>query len=150
MRAHWISNDEPLDIDALADEGLIYRRLDTDPSAYQGPLDALREAQGYIKQDEVALSPQTPDLDAICEKFWAEHRHTEDEVRFVLEGEGVFDVRSRDDRWMRVTVVAGDLLVVPKDRHHRFALTESKTIRCVRLFKDTSGWTAIYRPSAHE
>ena len=56
-------------------------------------------------------------------------------MRFVLEGEGIFDIRSRDDRWMRVVVEQGDLIVVPKDRHHRFMLTETKTIRCVRLFR---------------
>jgi 1,2-dihydroxy-3-keto-5-methylthiopentene dioxygenase len=66
-------------------------------------------------------------------------------VRFVLEGEGIFDIRSRDDRWMRVVVERGDLIVVPKDRHHRFMLTEHKTIRCVRLFQDKSGWTPHYR-----
>ena len=146
MHAHWIDDDEPLDQAALAAEGVTYQRLDTEPAAYRGPLDALRAAQGYIQEDEVALSAETPDLEAIRAKFWDEHRHTEDEVRFVLEGEGVFDIRSRDDRWMRVTVTAGDLIVVPKDRHHRFALTELELIRCVRLFKDTAGWTAIYRP----
>ncbi len=46
---------------------------------------------------------------------------------------------------MRVTVEAGDLIVVPKDRHHRFFLTETKQIRCVRLFQDSSGWVPHYR-----
>jgi 1,2-dihydroxy-3-keto-5-methylthiopentene dioxygenase len=63
----------------------------------------------------------------------------------VLEGEGVFDIRSRDDRWMRVTVEEGDLIIVPKNRHHRFFLTDRKTIRCVRLFQDQSGWVPQYR-----
>ena len=72
-------------------------------------------------------SPSTPNLDAICAKFVDEHFHDDDEVRFVLEGEGIFDIRSRDDRWMRVVGRAGDLIVVPKDRHHRFMLTEQKT-----------------------
>jgi 1,2-dihydroxy-3-keto-5-methylthiopentene dioxygenase len=46
---------------------------------------------------------------------------------------------------MRVTVEPGDLLVVPKDRHHRFFLTDSKQIRCVRLFQDSAGWVPHYR-----
>jgi len=64
---------------------------------------------------------------------------------FVLEGEGIFDIRSKGDRWMRVKVEAGDLIVVPKERYHRFELTETKTIRCVRLFQDASGWVPEYR-----
>lgn|GEM_PF-6364108 len=76
----------------------------------------------------------------ICAKFLDEHYHDDDEVRFVLEGDGVFDIRFGDDRWMRVVVEVGDLIVVPARRHRRFLLTDQKDIRCVRLFKDASGW----------
>ena len=146
MHAHWIEDEAPVDAATLAAEGVLYEALDASaPEAYQGPIDALKAEQGYVHQDEVSLAPDTPSLDAICAKFVDEHLHTEDEVRFVLEGEGVFDIRSRDDRWMRVTVVKGDLIVVPKDRYHRFFLTDQKRIRCVRLFQDPSGWTPVYR-----
>ncbi len=145
MNAHFIEDGSPIDAAALAREGVEHRRLEPVPAAYRAPLDALKAAQGYVREDEVALSPSTPDLEAICAKFVDEHLHTEDEVRFVLEGEGVFDIRSRDDRWMRLTVEPGDLLVVPKDRYHRFFLTDQKQIRCVRLFQDPSGWTPVYR-----
>ncbi len=143
MHAHWLESEQSIDPDRLKAEGVHYERLDL--GAHQTALDALKAAQGYVHQDEVALRPDTENLEAICAKFTGEHLHTEDEVRFVLEGAGVFDIRSRDDRWMRVTVEAGDLIVVPKDRHHRFFLTDEKTIHCVRLFQDPSGWTPQYR-----
>ena len=63
----------------------------------------------------------------------------------MLDGEGVFDIRSSDDRWLRVKVERGDLIVVPAKRYHRFELTDAKSIRCVRLFKDQSGWVPHYR-----
>jgi 1,2-dihydroxy-3-keto-5-methylthiopentene dioxygenase len=119
--------------------------LSVDPVAYQAPLDALKVERGYMEQDIVALDPSTPNLEAICAKFVDEHTHDDDEVRFVLEGSGIFDIRSRDDRWMRVEVETGDLIIVPKDRCHRFLLTDTKHIRCVRLFKDSSGWVPRYR-----
>jgi 1,2-dihydroxy-3-keto-5-methylthiopentene dioxygenase len=122
--------------------------LATDEARYRAPLDALKAERGYVAEDVVALAPETPNLDAICAKFVDEHTHDEDEVRFVLEGEGIFDIRSHDDRWMRVTVEPGDLIVVPKDRNHRFMLTERKAIRCVRLFKDASGWVPHYRANS--
>lgn len=148
MRAHWLdSNDEEITREALCAEGIEYRRLETEPAAYQGALDALKAANRYVRQDEVSLSVDTPNLEAVCAKFADEHRHDEDEVRFVLDGAGVFDVRSRDDRWMRITVERGDLIVVPKDRYHRFFLTEAQRIRCVRLFQQESGWTPHYRPA---
>ena len=46
---------------------------------------------------------------------------------------------------MRVLVEAGDLIIVPAKRHHRFELTADKTIRCVRLFQDAAGWVPHYR-----
>ena len=156
MRAFWLDRDEAIDTaidDAIDDarlraEGVHHERLAI--GAHDAPLEALMRANGYVERDEIALRPTTEGLDAICAKFDREHTHDEDEVRFVLEGEGIFDIRSRDDRsrgdrWMRVVVGEGDLIVVPKDRHHRFLLTDARTIRCVRLFQDRKGWVPHYR-----
>jgi 1,2-dihydroxy-3-keto-5-methylthiopentene dioxygenase len=148
MQLAWIdaNSDYPtLDVEHLRRSGVTYERLDLASDAYQSTLDMLKRERGYIEQDVVALQPDTPNLEAICAKFAPEHLHTDDEVRFVLEGAGIFDIRDNDNRWMRVTVEAGDLIVVPKDRYHRFYLTETKQIRCVRLFQDTSGWVPHYR-----
>lgn len=148
MKASWLDRldrTQVLSTEELLANGVYYARLEPDPVRFQTPLDQLKAERGYIEQDEVALSPATPNLDAICAKFVDEHFHDDDEVRFVLEGEGIFDIRSKDDQWMRVVVERGDLIVVPANRHHRFLLTESKQIRCVRLFKDATGWTPHYR-----
>lgn len=145
MDAIWLDDGTAIDAGALDAEGVHHRRLSPEPAEHQGALGALKEANGYVHQDEVALSPETPNLEAICAKFVDEHRHDEDEVRFVLDGAGVFEIRSRDDRWMKITVERGDLIVVPKDRYHRFYLTDAQTIRCARLFTDPSGWVPHYR-----
>ena len=143
MRAHWLDTSEALSVEALRAEGLLYDRLSV--VDFQAPLEILKRERGYIKQDEIELRPTTAGLDAICAKFVDEHLHDEDEVRFILDGECVFDVRSRNDRYMRVVVETGDLIVVPAKRYHRFELTESRTIRAARLFKDPSGWVPRYR-----
>lgn len=154
MKANWL---DPSDNDRLADsispetlngEGVLYKALPLDGGGYQPALDELRDDAGYIEQDQVELRPDNPKLDEICAKFVDEHLHDDDEVRFVLEGEGVFDIRSTDDRWMRVEVHAGDLIVVPAGRYHRFFLTDARNIRCVRLFKDASGWVPKYRAAS--
>jgi len=149
MQAYWLdSEDEQIRPETLRAEGVLFDRLPTDPKEFLAPINEVKAARGYIQQDEVALAPTTPKLDEICAKFIDEHYHDEDEVRFVLEGEGIFDIRTGDDRWMRVKVGEGDLIVVPAKRNHRFMLTESKTIRCVRLFKDMSGWAPHYRQAS--
>lgn len=146
MKAYWLDGShEPLSSEYLSTEGVFNSSLPTEPAQYQGALDNLKKEAGYSTQDEIALKPEMPNLDEICAKFVDEHYHDEDEVRFVLDGGGIFDIRSRNDRWMRIEVGKGDLIVVPKDRHHRFFLTDQKMIHCVRLFQDASGWVPHYR-----
>jgi 1,2-dihydroxy-3-keto-5-methylthiopentene dioxygenase len=93
----------------------------------------------------VALSTDMPNLDEICAKFDKEHFHTLDEVRFVVDGEGIFDVRDPRDRWIRIEVDPGDLIIIPAKMYHRFFLTPAKKIRCVRLFLNNEGWAPLYR-----
>ena len=145
MHAQNIDTGRLLTAEELRSHGIYHRVLPLDEAVYQPELEELKQKHGYIEQDIVELRPDTPDLDVICAKFDGEHLHVEDEVRFVLEGEGVFEIRSDDDCWLRVTVERGDLIVVPARRYHRFELTDSQTIRCVRLFKDKSGWVPHYR-----
>ncbi|OIP42676.1 MAG: acireductone dioxygenase [Deltaproteobacteria bacterium CG2_30_63_29] len=145
MRATWLESEKPMAMSELLAQGVHYEQWPTKEGAYQTCVDVLMEARGYVEQDIIDLSEATPGLDALCERFIDEHLHSDDEVRFVLAGEGIFDIRSTDDRWMRVLVEAGDLIVVAAKRHHRFLLTDQRRIRCVRLFKDRSGWVPEYR-----
>ena len=145
MKAFWLDDNRPMTQNDLATHDVHYQSVSPVPSEYQPVLDKLSDSQGYNTQDIVELSPDMENLDAICAKFDPEHLHTEDEVRFVLAGAGIFDIRSREDRMFRVEVETGDLIVVPKDRHHRFELTEQRHIRCVRLFQDQAGWVPHYR-----
>lgn len=145
MQAIDPSTNEALSAEELRAQGVPYQQLSLDEALYQPVLEALRKEHGYIEQDVIELHPETPQLEELLAKFDAEHLHAEDEVRFILRGEGIFDIRSTEDRWMRVKVEAGDLIIVPKGRYHRFELTKSKTIVAVRLFQNPSGWLPQYR-----
>lgn len=151
MQLSWLDAPEATPactVEDLQQVGVFYRHLSTDAAAYEPAIAELCQRGGYTARDEVSLSPSTPNLSTLLDKFKDEHLHDEDEVRFVLQGEGIFDLRSKDDRWMRAQVTAGDVLVVPRGLYHRFFLTDSCSIRCVRLFQDPTGWKPHYRHAA--
>jgi len=144
MRAYLL--DQPnrsFAAEDLHEFGVLHWRLPLAGS--EAEIARIKSSRGYVDQDEVSLSKETPNLDAVCAKFDKEHFHTLDEVRFVVDGEGVFDVRDTNDQWVRIEVNAGDLIIIPANKYHRFYLTSAKAIRCVRLFLNNEGWAPLYR-----
>lgn len=117
---------------------------------FSDEIDALKERGGYQTADVIALTPDTPNLDQLLAKFDKEHEHSEDEVRFVVDGRGVFVIHAPDDKVFDVEVHPGDLLVVPEGTWHWFELCEDKQIKCIRVFTSKEGWVAHYREEAAE
>lgn len=146
MRAYPLDDPaQAMALDDLARRGVLSWHVPPDEQERAATIETIKREHGYVDEDFVELGPQTPNLEAICAKFDKEHFHTEDEVRFVVEGAGIFDVRDEGDRWIRIEVEQGDIIVIPANTHHRFYLTEQKHIRCMRLFANHDGWAPIYR-----
>jgi 1,2-dihydroxy-3-keto-5-methylthiopentene dioxygenase len=94
----------------------------------------------------IDVNPETPGLDAMLARFDKEHTHSEDEVRFILAGRGIFFLHL-GERVASVEVGPGDVLRVPRGTTHWFTLCEDRRIRAVRWFQDTTGWTPHYTDS---
>jgi len=120
-------------------------------AAYAPEIDRLKEAGGFVTADVINVSPETPNLDAMLAKFSKEHTHSEDEVRFTVRGSGVFHIHPKNGPVFAIQVESGDLINVPCGTQHWFDLCDDRTIRCVRLFQDTTGWAPHYVDSpVHE
>ncbi len=119
-------------------------------SEYSDEIERLNKRGGFVTADVIDVNPDTPGLDAMLDKFKVEHTHDEDEVRFVVDGSGVFHVNPVSNPVFAVEMHSGDLINVPRGTRHWFNLCGDKTIKTIRLFQDPSGWTPHYlENSAH-
>jgi len=116
-------------------------------AAYAEEIEKLKAKGGYVIADVIDVRPETPGLDAMLAKFNREHWHDEDEVRFILQGRGLFHIHARNGPVVAIEVEAGDLIRVPRGTWHWFDLCADRRIRAVRLFQDPSGWTPRYTDS---
>src|SRR5437870_6172111 len=97
--------------------------------AYSAEIDKLKARGGYVTADVINVTPQTPGLDAMLARFSREHSHDEDEVRFILEGRGVFHIHPAAGAVAAIEVEAGDLIRIPRGIWHWFDLCADKQIR---------------------
>jgi len=134
------------DIDRIGEEATDEQIL----QAFAEPIDELKREGGYTTADVIDVRPDTPNLDAMLARFSREHWHSEDEVRFVVRGRGIFHIHPADEAVFRIEVREGDMIKVPQGTLHWFDLCEESRIRCIRLFQDRAGWTPHYSDSGEE
>ena len=145
--------------DYLAGIGIEYERWELVPgvsenasaeqvlSAYAPQIEQLKKRGGYVTADLIDVHADTPGLDTMLAKFNIEHRHDEDEVRYIVAGRGLFHIHPPAGPVVALEVEAGDLIRVPRGTLHWFDLCADRRIRAIRLFQDVSGWTPHYTNS---
>ena len=104
----------------------------------------MQESQGYQSRDLIVLNPQVPNLDALLAKFDKIHTHADNEIRYIIDGDGVFGFVLPDQTQAELTVEPEEYINVPAGTEHWFVLTESRRIKAVRYFTTTEGWVPEY------
>ncbi|MCU6708199.1 cupin domain-containing protein [Paenibacillus sp. J5C_2022] len=138
---HWDANKLPQELQnkfVLNDE-----EKEQILKTYDAEIRDLAARRGYLTWDIVALSDATPNLEELLKKFENVHTHTEDEVRAITAGRGIFIIKGTDDvGYFDVELEAGDVISVPENKPHFFTLMDNRQIVAVRLFIETEGWIA--------
>ncbi|KAJ5902544.1 Acireductone dioxygenase ARD family [Penicillium taxi] len=153
MRAYWYDNlpgdqREPHDSgravseETLASLGVFYRRCPTVEE-----IDVIAKERGYKNRDQICVSPDAmgPIYEEKVKGFFTEHLHEDEEIRYILDGEGFFDVRGQEDEWIRIFLNKSDVVVLPAGIYHRFTTNEKNYIKAMRLFQDEPKWTPLNR-----
>lgn len=117
--------------------------------AYENDLKPYMQKHGYQTADVINVHAQTPNILELRKKFLPEHTHSEDEVRFFVDGEGLFWFNF-DGEIASLLCRQGDLISVPKNYKHWFDIGKNPHVKCIRIFTDPAGWVANYTHSKIE
>ncbi len=112
-------------------------------TAYAKEIARVQASGSYPTVDAIRLSPDHPDRVALRQKFLAEHTHSEDEVRFFVEGRGLFCLHIGAEV-AQVLCEQGDFLRVPAGTRHWFDMGSAPRFSAIRLFDNPEGWVAVF------
>jgi 1,2-dihydroxy-3-keto-5-methylthiopentene dioxygenase len=176
MAGHYEPNKD-VSMDTLAQLGVLHWSGITGPD--DPLLNEIRATRGYSYFDIVNIAPgKLPDYDNKLKSFFREHIHYDEEIRYCVEGSGYFDVRGFEDEWIRVSLQAGDMIILPGNLlifnlcmnrlflmifvicfadlliiegiYHRFTPDQSNYIQAMRLFVGEPVWTPYNRDELDE
>ncbi len=115
-------------------------------SAYAKPVAELQRSYGFQSVDVISITSDHPQKADLRAKFLSEHTHGDFEVRFFVEGRGLFYLHP-DDNIFAVLCEKGDLISVPANTKHWFDMGENPNLKCIRLFTTPDGWVADFTGS---
>ena len=140
----WTVGDDPEIHRLLAKDALNDEEKEQVLQALDGYFEELKQTAGYQSRDLIVLHPDVPNLDTLLSKFDKCHYHTDNEVRYIVAGEGIFGFVRPDGSQVELTVQAQEYINVPANTQHWFYLTSSRRVKAVRYFTSTEGWVPEY------
>ncbi|KAJ3294977.1 hypothetical protein HDU79_010050 [Rhizoclosmatium sp. JEL0117] len=144
---HKFDPNQEVSIQELAALGVLYWNIPvTDDEKHMESVETICQERQYKNRDVINIKRDTlPNYDQKIKTFFEEHIHEDEEIRFILDGSGYFDVRNKDDEWIRVAAKKSDMIILPAGMYHRFTLDTNNYIKAMRLFKEDPQWTPLNR-----
>lgn len=146
---HQLDPPQPVSLEKLLQLGVEYYKLDHLHIEEEGKLAKLRKERSFTYEDHINISKESlgDQFEPKCKAFWNEHLHPDLEIRFFIDGNGYFDVRDENDKWIRMELVPGDLIILPAGIYHRFTLDVNEHCNLLRYFVGVPKWTPYPRPA---
>lgn len=115
-------------------------------AAYRADIDRLVAENGFNSVDVVSIAPDHPQREAMRAKFLDEHTHKEGEVRFFVDGSGLFSLHI-GNKVYEVLCEKGDLISVPDGTTHWFDMGPAPSFVAIRFFTNPDGWIGDFTGS---
>jgi len=112
-------------------------------AAYRQSIDRLIDRYEFRSVDVISVGPDHPQKAELRAKFLNEHTHDDFEVRFFVEGRGLFYLHPNDKVYV-LLCEQGDLISVPAHTRHWFDMGENPNLKAIRLFTAPEGWVARF------
>jgi 1,2-dihydroxy-3-keto-5-methylthiopentene dioxygenase len=92
----------------LSNLGVLYHHFSDEED-----VNKLASDRSYKNRDVITVSPEKMGdiYEEKVKSFFHEHLHEDEEIRYIRDGAGFFDVRSEGDEWVRIYLEKDDLIV---------------------------------------
>ncbi len=111
--------------------------------AYKMDIQRLKAENGFKSVDVLRMSPDHPKKVEKRQKFLNRHTHDEPEIRFFVEGSGLFFLHVGGNVYS-VRCEKGDLISIPENYPHWFDMGTEPFFAAIRFFTTTEGWIAHF------
>lgn len=115
-------------------------------AAYRESIDRLNAQYGFQSVDVVSMHPDHPQREVARGKFLSEHTHDDFEIRFFVDGEGLFCIHQHGKVYMTLCT-KGDLINLPANVTHWFDMGPRPNFKAIRLFTTPDGWVGHFTGS---
>uniref|UniRef100_A0A914Y468 Uncharacterized protein n=1 Tax=Panagrolaimus superbus TaxID=310955 RepID=A0A914Y468_9BILA len=114
--------------------GVISYKVDlSDTLSMKKRLSYVRNEKDKVATDVLTLDENIMDLEEKLEFLYEPIEKEEDEVFMVLEGAMYYDVEHQDDKWVRIFLERGDLIIIPKGKPYRCTTTSTNFAKIQRF-----------------
>jgi len=128
LRSRNLSDDEKLTVQEI----------------FKPEIARLVDQGGYRFVDVISLYAETPGLDELLTRFDRKHTHRQHEIRFCIQGSGVFHLFPEGQPAVDVEMHTGDFISIPAGMRHFFTMTRERRFTGLRFFQTEQGWIADY------